>query len=216
MLRSLTVALLLLAVPAWAQTGAGAEATGFDAVRQGLVHEMKASAEDLEADRRHKSTKALDRALHLAEFATSTFVLGRELARPFHDAHQAVKDARHALQMGRPEDTVQILVGAATALEGAPLPDVPDSGLKAEHAAEVEGHRVLNARGHMLGEIDGFVEGEDGPYIALVGHGGLAGLGERIVKVPLGRLIGARNFVVIPMTISPKEFAGMAAIPQKP
>ena len=75
---------------------------------------------------------------------------------------------------------------------------------------------MLNARGHKLGEIDGFVEGEDGPYAALIGHGGFAGVGERIIKVPLGRLIGAEHYVVVAMTISPKEFVRMAALPQEP
>ena len=217
MLRALALTLLVaIAGPASAQTAAAPEPTAFEAVRQGLAHEMRASAEDLDAGRRHKATKALDRALHLAEFATSTFVLAGESARPFHAALKAIKNARHELQMGRPEDTVRILAEAAQALEGASLPEIADPGLKPEHAAEVEGHRVLNARGHKLGEVDGFVEGDDGPYIALVGHGGIAGLAETIVKVPLGRLIGAKHFVVVPMTISPKEFARMAALPQEP
>lgn len=207
MLRTVILLLVLAGTPAMAQAAADAPGAGFDAVRAGLAYEMTQSAEALTDGHRHDATKALDRALHLAEFATTAFALP-EKSGPFHDAHKAIKNARHALQMGRPEEATRILAEAGEVLGGAPLPDLPDAGLTLEQAEIAEGRFVLNATGHRLGELNGVVPtADESAAMAIIGHGGWGGIGEQEVQVPLRSLLGSHSFLVLPSTVSPEEFA---------
>ena len=150
--------------------------------------------------------EALDRALHLSEFGKAAFGLPSEAVQPFEDAHRAIKDARHVLQMGRPEEAVRILKEAGPKLQGAGTPEVASDGLTPELAAEVEGHYVLNARGHRLGELKHFSDGTDGA-VAVIGVGGLLSIGETLVEVPLASLLGSDSYIVLPITTSQKDFA---------
>lgn len=185
---------------------AGQEIGGFDAVRQGLAAEMLLSAEELDAGRRKKAMEALDRALHLSEFGKAAFGLPAEATQPFEEAHKAIKNARHVLQMGRPEEAVRILAAAGSTLQGETIPEVPSAGLTPELADAVEGHYVLNARGHRLGELKDF-SGTADRAIAVIGVGGLLSIGETLVEVPLESLLGSESFIVLPVTIPQKEFA---------
>lgn len=188
------------------QATARQETGGFDAVRQGLAEEMLLSAEELDAGQRKKAMEALDRALKLGEFGKSASALPEEGRKPFQGAHKAIKDARHAVQMGRPEDAVPILAQAAAMLRDASLPNVPEPGMTYEQAAELEGNYVLNARGHRLGELKEYAGASDAPA-AVIGVGGLLSLGETIVEIPLNALLASKRFMVLPSTISQQEFA---------
>lgn len=191
--------------------GPPADAThGFDAVRQGLAEAMTASAKALDAGQRHEATKAMDRALHLAEFATAAPALEGPSKRVFQDAHTAVKEGRHALQNGRPEDAARILADAGERLAGATLAPVSPAPPGAREPEDVEGLTMLNAQGHKLGELDGIESSPDGARLAVIGLGGFLGLGEKTVQVPLGHLLVSDAFVVLPETVSREEFAKLA------
>jgi hypothetical protein len=177
----------------------------FDVIREGLVEEMRLSAGSLAAERRHEATKALDRALHLAEFARSAEGLPGAVDEPFRDAHRAIERARHSLQIGRPELAAMRLTEGSRRLAEAPIPDVGERGI--DPGGGLEGFTVLNARGHVLGEIDGYGHEAAGTPVALVGQGGFIWFGEKIVPVPTGELLGSKSFVVLPSFISPDDFA---------
>jgi hypothetical protein len=201
----LLAALVAGATEAQAEFGTEPTADPFDVVRDGLVEEMRLSAESLEAERRHEATKALDRALHLAEFAMSAETLPGAVDEPFRHAHKAIERARHSLQIGRPELAAMRLAEGSRRLAEAPIPDVGERGI--DPGGGLEGFTVLNARGHVLGEIDGYGHDAAGTPVALVGHGGFIWFGETIVPVPTGELLGSKSFVVLPSSISPERFA---------
>ena len=199
------VALWAVATAAHAEFGTVAEQDPFAIVRDGLVEEMRLGAESLDAERRHEATKALDRSLHLAEFAISARGLPGGMDEPLHDAHDAIKAARHSLQIGRPNLAAMRLAEGSRRLAAAPLPDVGE--WRIEPGEDLEGLTVLNSRGHILGELDGYGENAAGATVAIVGHGGFVWFGETIVPVPVKLLLGGDAFVVLPSTISPDEFA---------
>ena len=201
----LAAALVASATVAQADYATEPRADPFDVVRDGLVEEMRPGADSLEAERRHEATKALDRALHLAEFAMSAHGLPGALDEPFRGAHKAIEQARHSLQIGRPELAAMRLGEGSRRLAEAPLPDVGRSGI--DPGGGLEGFTLLNARGHVLGEIDGYGQDAAGTPVALVGHGGFIWFGETIVPVPAGQLLGSSSFVVLPSSISPEDFA---------
>ena len=184
---------------------------GFAAVLSGLTHEMAASAEHLRAgDERHRATEALDRALHLAEFGAHAYGIGPEAAEAFRGGLDAVQEGRHALQNGRPEDAADILEAASEALRQAEIAAASPGNLP-EHGEEVEGLKVLNERGHHLGELDGFVEAEGGP-MAVVAHGGFLWWGENRENIPAELLLGSESFVVLPSPVEPSDFGKLELV----
>lgn len=188
-----------------------ADLGGFTAVLHGLAAEMSAAAEHLRsAGERHRATEALDRALHLAEFGAHAYGLGLEGAEPFHNALAALREARHALQNGRPENSAEILDAAAQLLDEVEVAAADRPPLVA-HAEEVTGLKVLNERGHHLGELEGFDEADGGP-LAIVTHGGFLWWGENRERLPAEALLGADNFVVLPSPVEPKDFGKHALV----
>ena len=175
----------------------------FAVVLRGLADEMRTAAEHLRArDERRPATEALDRSLHLAEFGTQAFGIDAEGSEGFRRALAAVRDARHALQNGRPEDCARTLAAAAQALGNVDVAAAAPAPL-ADHADEVTGLKVLDERGHSLGELTRFEQAEAGPR-AIVESGGFLWWGGEAVVVPAEVLLGAENFVVWPFPVGPE------------
>lgn len=173
--------------------------TPAEAVAAGLAEQLATAARALEEGRRHGATQALDRALHLAEFAEAS-ASGTEA---FRAALHVVKSARHELQMGRPEDAAQILAQGAAALE--PLSDeISMKAVAATDLSEVEGLPILNVMGERLGEITGFTEVE-GALFAAVEHGNFIFFGGSTAPIPAERLYTGAGFVLLPEDVAPSE-----------
>lgn len=152
------------------------------AVIRGLAGEMTKAADGLAAGERYDATRALDRALHLAEFAADAG------GGPFLSALEAVERARHELQMGRPESARKVLSEGGASLDAAES----DIGLRpASKAGDIEGRPLLDAQGRKLGEID---EVDDG--LARVESGGFLFLGGEAMEVALDDLHAGGGFVV--------------------
>ncbi|SFQ24669.1 hypothetical protein [Tranquillimonas alkanivorans] len=180
---------------------AAAQATPAEKVARSLAAEMSASAATLEAGKRHEGTKPLDRALHLAEFAEQSAEVGTDV---FRNALEALKAARHELQMGRPEQAVARLTDGARALEQTPG-GLRLGGVDPDRLDEIEGLPVLNLHGHELGEIVGFTQGENGA-IARVEHGDFIFFGGNETPLEADRLLSGGGFVVLPEDILPEAF----------
>ena len=107
-------------------------------------------------------------------------------------------------QNGQPENAVAILAEAAEALSRPELVKAAGPQSLAEHAEAVEGLKVLNQRGHHLGELEGFEDAEGGP-MAVVARGGFLWWGGSRKRIPAEALIGSDSFVVLPSPIEPRE-----------
>lgn len=176
-----------------------------------LRDEMRESAELLAAGGQRKlAMETLDAALRLAEFGTRAYGLEARERRPFDVALETVKAARHEVQMGRPAGAASVLKsGADGRAEGG---DGDLAGARASMPQnllpESEGLKLLNVAGKKLGAIDDF-RTEGAGLFAAITHGGVLGLGAKTTLVPVGSLLGAENFVVLPDDISPEAFAGL-------
>ena len=177
---------------------------GYQIVLNGLAAEMIASAEHLDTGERYDATRALDRALHLAEFGVHAFGLTERQRQPFRTAHDAVKKARHALQNGRPQQAAGILSTAGYKLKSSTIAGTGPSEVP-DRTQDVEGLPVLNGRGRGLGELEGFERSEEG-LLAIIAHGGFFVFGRETTAIPAAMLLGSKGFVVLPRNISPEEF----------
>lgn len=176
-------------------------------VLAGLRDEMRKAGEHLKAGGQRKlAMETLDASLRLAEFGTRAYGLTASQRRPFDAALESVKAARHEVQMGRPGDAAAILSRGADG-ESADLSGA-EASLPRSLLSKADGLKLLNAAGKKLGEIEDF-RGEGEGLFAEVAHSGFVGLGEKTTLVPVGALLGAENFVVLPDDISPEAFKDM-------
>ncbi|GJE04295.1 PRC-barrel domain-containing protein [Methylobacterium isbiliense] len=65
----------------------------------------------------------------------------------------------------------------------------PDRQVRQVSAAELTDMDVMNGRGQQIGDVERLVRGEDKKLYAVVGHGGLFGLGEKEIALPVDRLM---------------------------
>lgn len=168
------------------ESGDVVEAPAAQVTQPALVLGTRTAADQarrhLEQGKRTKAVHAMDAALRAAE-------IGKHVAQgaarmQFEQAVKALKDARHVLQMGRPEEAEKRLVSAADALAHA--------GLQAPAAAVAMGGQpppkatwsayrragLINAQGVRVGEVEEIRERADsGAELVLVVGGGQDVLG---------------------------------------
>lgn len=180
-----------------------AQIGGFRAVLEGLVAELDKAATHLDTgEQRRPATEALDRALQLAEFGHGARGVSADGAAEFSWSLEAVRDAHHELQMGRPEESVAILHEVMDRLDPSALPEaMPEAG----PGPEDEGLRVLNMHGHRLGELEGVSTDGAGP-VAMIAHGGFWSIGETKTSIPAQALLVSEHFAVLPAPVKKKDF----------
>lgn len=166
-------------------------------VLNGLESAMTEAALGLRDGERLRATKALDRALHLAEFAAASSKNNAEGTNPYEAALDTVKDARHALQNGRPDGAAGLLRTGAAHLSSNLVLAPELSGLDPDRPGDYEGRPVLSADGARLGKIGDFGRNDHGPVVT-VEHGGSFGLGGEETPVPLRHLLAGERFLVLP------------------
>ncbi len=132
----------------------------------GLVYSMNEAARGLAGTGRAHAVRALDDAMRIADLARYASSGGAQ--EVISRGADAVHDARHEVQLGRPGDARRRLEAVAVWLEEqarqlGPLP--PRSTLPpwylVEGDARYYGATLLNSRGQRIGEVVGFVRSGD-------------------------------------------------------
>jgi sporulation protein YlmC with PRC-barrel domain len=62
------------------------------------------------------------------------------------------------------------------------------AGTKQVNVSQITGKNLYNAKGDVLGDVEQVVRGGDGHTSIVIGHGGILGLGEKQVAVPLDKV----------------------------
>lgn len=96
-----------------------------------------------------------------------------------------VRQPEPEVRVVQPESTAQV----RTEREGRPLAGEQGSGASDLNLQDVRGRQALSSEGEEIGEIQGFVRSTtDGSAHALIAVGGVLGIGERTIAVPLDRV----------------------------